>query len=48
METKNLDKKYCVGLGEILLMFSLLVLNSVVLLPISLTTQVSMAYILWL
>lgn len=46
METKNLNTKYCVGLGEILLMFSLVVLNSAVLLPTSLTTLVSTACIL--
>lgn len=46
METKNLNTKYCVGLGEILLTFSLLVLNSVVLPPTSLTTLVSMVCIL--
>lgn len=48
METKNLNIKYCVGLGEILLMFSLPVLNSAVLLPTSLTTPVSMVCILLL
>lgn len=46
METKNLNTKYCVGLGEILLMFSLVVLNSAVLLPTLLTTLVSTACIL--
>lgn len=46
METKNLNTKYCVGLGEILFDVLLVVLNSAVLLPTSLTTQVSMVCIL--